>query len=407
MTEIANVLERFSAQILDATATRQPLRLRGGDTKRWYGEAPGRRPAAATPARDLGHALDMSGQPDTAAVLPTLDTRAYSGIVEYDPAELVITARAGTPLVDIEAALAERGQMLPFEPPHFGAGATLGGCIAAGLAGPRRPYTGSPRDFVLGVELMDGRAQILNFGGRVMKNVAGYDVARLMAGSLGTLGLILSVSLKVLPRAVADATLSFECSQEDALARLNQWAGMPLPLQGSVWHRGVLSVRLSGARAAVEAAKLSLGGTLMSPSKADVFWQTLREHAHPFFAPAGQALWRIAVPPTTVPLDLGGDQLVEWGGGQRWLWADASASRAASLRETAALHGGHATLFRFGEGAGLSDENVDRDPNAHTDADIPAVFTRVPEPILDIHRRLKAAFDPAGIFNPGRMYRDL
>jgi glycolate oxidase FAD binding subunit len=397
MTDIASVLERFSAQILDAAATKQPLRLRGGDTKRWYGEA-------RTDFTQDEH--DMSAMPDTVAALHTLDARAYSGIVEYDPAELVITARAGTPLADIEAALAERGQMLPFEPPHFGAGATLGGCVAAGLAGPRRPYTGSPRDFVLGVELMDGRAQVLQFGGRVMKNVAGYDVARLMAGSLGTLGLILSVSLKVLPRAVADATLSFECSQEDALARFNQWAGMPLPLQGSAWYRGMLSVRLAGARAAVEAAKLSLGGTLMSPSKADVFWHSLREHTHPFYAPAGQALWRIAVPPTTVPLELGGDQLVEWGGGQRWLWADASAARAASMRERVALHGGHATLFRFGGGAAPSDENS---ATARTDtgADIPAVFTRPPQPILDIHRRLKAAFDPAGIFNPGRMYRDL
>jgi glycolate oxidase FAD binding subunit len=168
----------------------------------------------------------------------------------------------------------------------------------------------------------------------------------------------------------------------------------------------MLSVRLAGARAAVEAAKLSLGGTLMSPSKADVFWHSLREHTHPFFAPAGQALWRIAVPPTTVPLELGGDQLVEWGGGQRWLWADASAARAASMRERVALHGGHATLFRFGGGAAPSDENS---ATARTDtgADIPAVFTRPPQPILDIHRRLKAAFDPAGIFNPGRMYRDL
>ncbi|MDF3839590.1 glycolate oxidase subunit GlcE, partial [Cupriavidus basilensis] len=287
-------LDAFRDAIRHATDTRAPLRLRGGGSKDFYGQ-------------------QLQGD--------VLDTRAYDGIVDYDPPELVITARCGTPLAQIEAALAERRQMLAFEPPHFAQGATLGGAVAAGLSGPRRQAVGALRDFVLGARVMDGRGDVLNFGGQVMKNVAGYDVSRLMAGSLGTLGLILEVSLKVLPLPFDDATLRFPMDEAEALDRLNQWGGQPLPIAASAWHDGVLHLRLSGAAAALRAARERLGGDAVEPGEADALWRALREQSHPFFAPAqaGQALWRIAVPTTAAPLALpGGGQLIEWGGGQRW-----------------------------------------------------------------------------------------
>ena len=323
-----------------------------------------------------------------------LDTRAYRGIVEYDPAELVITARCGTPLTEIEDALAEHRQMLAFEPPHFAARgaastATLGGAVAAGLSGPRRQSAGALRDFVLGAQLMDGKGESLNFGGQVMKNVAGYDVSRLLAGSLGTLGLITEVSLKVLPVPFDDATLRFALSQAEAIDQLNKWGGQPLPIAASVWHDGVLHIRLSGATAAVCAARDGLGGEVVDTSHAQQLWAALREQTHSFFAPAhdaSRALWRIAVPTVTKPLDLPGAQLVEWGGGQRWWLApDDSAASADQVRAMAQAAGGHATLFRNGDKA-------------------VGVFTPLSSPLAAIHRRLKTTFDPAGIFNPQRMY---
>ncbi|WP_420993527.1 glycolate oxidase subunit GlcE [Cupriavidus sp. 30B13] len=358
-------LDAFRDTIRRATDARTPLRLRGGGSKDFYGQ-------------------QLQGE--------VLDTRGYSGIVDYDPPELVITARCGTPLAEIEAALAERRQMLAFEPPHFGAGATLGGAVAAGLSGPRRQAVGALRDFVLGVRVMDGRGDILDFGGQVMKNVAGYDVSRLMAGSLGTLGLILEVSLKVLPVPFDDATLRFAMGEAEVLERLNQWGGQPLPVAASAWHDGVLHLRLSGAAAAVRAARERLGGEAVAPDEAVALWRALRDQQHPFFAPvqAGRALWRIAVPTTAAPLALpGGGQLIEWGGGQRWWLGGAdSAADAAAVRAAAAAAGGHATLFRNGDKAA-------------------GVFTPLAAPLHAIHQRLKAGFDPAGIFNPQRMYAGL
>ncbi|WP_454732192.1 MULTISPECIES: glycolate oxidase subunit GlcE [Cupriavidus] len=354
-------LDAFRDTIRRATDARTPLRLRGGGSKDFYGQ-------------------QLQGE--------VLDTRGYSGIVDYDPPELVITARCGTPLAEIEAALAERRQMLAFEPPHFGAGATLGGAVAAGLSGPRRQAVGALRDFVLGVQVMDGRGDILGFGGQVMKNVAGYDVSRLMAGSLGTLGLILEVSLKVLPVPFDEATLRFALGEAEALERLNQWGGQPLPVAASAWHDGTLHLRLSGAAAAVRAARERLGGEAVAPDQAGALWQALREQQHPFFAPvqAGRALWRVAVPTTAAPLALPGGQLIEWGGGQRWWLGSAdSAADAAAVRAAAAAAGGHATLFRNGDKAA-------------------GVFTPLAAPLEAIHQRLKASFDPAGIFNPRRMY---
>lgn len=344
----------FSDRIRAASAAGTPLRLRGGGTKDWYGQA-------------------LNGG--------ILDTRAYSGIVSYEPTELVITARCGTPLAEIEALLAQQQQMLAFEPPRF-EGATIGGVVASALSGPRRASAGAVRDFVLGAVLMDGHGEVLRFGGQVMKNVAGYDVSRLLAGSLGTLGLILEVSMKVLPVPVCEASLRFEMSEIDALARLNEWSGQPLPISASCWHQGALSLRLSGAVAAVQAAQRRLGGQVLADAEAAAFWAGLRDQTHAYFN--GGSLWRMSVPSHASAIILRGEQLIEWGGAQRWLKVDDTA-QADSIRRTVAACGGHATLFRGG------DKSV-------------GVFHPLPPALAKIHQRLKLSFDPAGIFNPGRMY---
>jgi len=348
-------IEQFREQVLAAAAAKTMLRIRGGGTKDWYGQ-------------------QLAGE--------ILDTRAHSGIVDYEPTELVITALCGTPLAEIEAALAAQNQMLAFEPPHFGEGATFGGAIASGLSGPRRASAGAVRDFVLGAVLMDGKGEVLTFGGQVMKNVAGYDVSRLLAGSLGTLGLMLQHSIKVLPRAPREATLRFAISEIDAIRRLNEWGGQPLPISASCWHDGMLTVRLSGAQAAVDAAVLELGGEGVPDGRE--FWISLREQQHPFFAGEG-SLWRLSVPSTTGAVVLRGTQLIEWGGAQRWLKVDADAAMAQNIRRSVAAVGGHATLFRGG------DKSV-------------GVFQPLAPAVAAIHQRLKAAFDPSQIFNQGRMY---
>ena len=275
--------------------------------------------------------------------------------------------------------------MLAFEPPHFGPGATVGGVVACALSGPRRASAGAVRDFVLGAVLMDGHGERLAFGGQVMKNVAGYDVSRLLAGSLGTLGLILEVSLKVLPLPLREATLRLDCAEIAALRLLNEWAGKPLPISASCWHDGVLSVRLSGAEAAVSAALQSLGGAVLAPDDAAAFWQSLREQTHAFFAGAG-SLWRLSLPPHASAMILKGRQLIEWGGAQRWLKldGDADAAGSARIRQAVAAAGGHATLFRGGDKA-------------------VGVFHPLAPAVATIHQRLRQAFDPAGIFNPHRM----
>ncbi len=346
------MIELFQERVRAASADKTALRIRGGGTKDWYGQR-------------LEGAI--------------LDTRGHTGIVDYEPTELVITARCGTPLVEIEAVLNERNQMLAFEPPHYGPGATLGGTIAAGLAGPRRASIGGVRDFVLGAKLLDGKGDVLNFGGQVMKNVAGYDVSRLLAGSLGTLGLLLEVSVKVLPRPFAETTLRLEIGELEAIRKLNEWGGQPLPVSASCWHNGQLCLRLSGAQAAVDAALRLIGGEIV-PNCAR-FWTSIREQQHPFFGGDG-ALWRLSLPSTAAPLALGGTQLIEWGGAQRWLRTDLD---AASIRRSVAAAGGHATLFRGG------DKSC-------------GVFQPLQPAVARIHERLKASFDPAHIFNPGRMY---
>lgn len=342
-----------------AAAGRRALRIRGGGTKDFY------------------------GRPTVGALL---DTTAYHGIVNYEPSELVVTVRAGTRLADLEATLAAQHQMLAFEPPHFGDGGTVGGCVAAGLAGPRRAAVGGVRDFILGAKIIDGRGELLRFGGEVMKNVAGYDVSRVLAGSLGTLGLIAEVSLKVLPRPVTEATLRFAMDEAAALHRLNEWGGQPLPVSATLWQHGVLHLRLSGAEAAVQAACARLGGEALDDATAQALWTAAREQTLPGFAlEEGEVLWRLSLPSTAPALGLPGRQLVEWGGAQRWL---AGAIDAQAVCARAVELGGHATAFRGGDRAA-------------------GVFQPLAAPLAVVHRRLKQAFDPAGIFNPDRLYPEL
>ncbi|MET0094207.1 MAG: glycolate oxidase subunit GlcE [Sedimenticola sp.] len=311
-----------------------------------------------------------------------LDVSGHRGIINYEPKELVITARAGTPLAEIEAALAEQGQMLAFEPPYFGDTATLGGTVACGLSGPRRPHAGSARDFVLGCHIINGLGQALHFGGEVMKNVAGYDVSRLMCGAMGTLGLMLDISLKVLPRPAQEITLVQERSEADAIRLMNLWAGKPWPISAASYDGLKLHVRLCGSPKGVEAACGRIGGERLEESSR--FWKGLREHQLGFFD-TSVPLWRLSVAPETGPMGLQGKQFIDWGGAQRWLLSDA---RADELRTAAARAGGHALLFRGGDREG-------------------DVFHPLPEPVMGLHRTLKQAFDPKGVFNPGRLYREL
>jgi glycolate oxidase FAD binding subunit len=291
-------LQSLVSRVQAARADKAPLNICGGSTKTFYGQPP------------RGEPLAMTG---------------LAGISSYEPSELVVTARAGTPLAELEATLAEQGQCLPFEPPRFGDSGTVGGMVAAGLAGPARAAVGGVRDYVLGATLLNGRAEVLSFGGQVMKNVAGYDLSRVLAGSLGTLGVICEVSLKVLPIAPATLTLRIEADQGNAIQRVNQWGGQPLPLNASAWWDGVLVLRLQGAVAAVQAARHTIGGEVVDAPLAANFWRGLRDHGDEFFASAAKAvghgagLWRLSVPATTPPLRLPGEQLLEWGGAQRWI----------------------------------------------------------------------------------------
>ena len=354
-----NLIEQFRQTILAAGRDKRPLFIAGSGSKSFYGRGT---------------------QGDT------LDATAYNGIVSYEPTELVLTARAGTPLTEIESVLAERRQMLAFEPPLLGAGATLGGCIAAGLSGPRRAYAGAVRDYVLGTQIIDGKGDVLKFGGQVMKNVAGYDVSRLMVGSLGTLGLLLDVSLKVLPLPVEELSLRFDMTEQEAIDAMNRWAAQPLSLSATCYHDGVLTVRLSGAAAAVRSVRTKLGGEIVAD--AEPFWHSVREQQHAFFRADNNkayALWRLSLPSNAPMLNVPGRQLIEWGGALRWLVSDIS---AVNIRQIATVLGGQATLYRSTQ------------PDAEP-------FHPLSPTLLQVHQRLKQSFDPHGIFNPGRMYREL
>src|SRR5579862_8078337 len=349
-TELLKLRER----VLVARAERIALQLHGARTKDFYGE-----PAA-------GELLDLSG---------------YRGIIDYEPSELVITARCGTRLSDLETALTEHGQCLAFEPPRLDGDPTLGGIIATGLSGPRRIQAGAARDFVLGVTLLAGDGELLRFGGQVMKNVAGFDVSRLICGSLGIFGIITQASIKVLPEPRAEETLRLEMRERDAVDAFNRWAGQPLPVSGAAWHEGAAWVRLSGAAAAVQAARATIGGDRVFPVLARQWWDSLRNYRHPVYSDS--LVWRVSVPATAPPLQLPVEPLIDWGGALRWYTGELQAS---NVRGLASAVGGTAMRWR---GAG---------PGSR--------FHPLPPAIVEIHRRLKRSFDPEGIFNPGRLLPD-
>jgi glycolate oxidase FAD binding subunit len=332
-----------------------PLRLRGAGTKDFYGEG-------------------LEGA--------VLELRGYGGIIDYEPSELVITARCGTPLAEIEQTLAQCGQFLAFEPPAPGGSSTIGGVIAAGLSGPRRMQAGAARDFVLGATLLNAEGELLRFGGQVMKNVAGFDVSRLLCGSLGILGVITTVSLKVLPQPRAEETLRLSMSAQDAVEAFSRWGGQPLPISGAAWLEGTAWVRLSGAATALRTARQRIGGDLVEPALADDWWNGLRHHAHPFFT--NSALWRLSVPATAAPLDIPSQPLIDWGGALRWYAGDL---RGVDVRKLAVAAGGTALRWR-----GPAPEGR---------------FHPLTPAVAQIHRRLKRRFDPHGIFNRGRLLADL
>ncbi len=347
-------LARLRDRIVAANALQTPLRIRGAGTKDFYGE-------------------ELRGE--------ILDTRDYNGIVSYEPSELVITARCGTPLSEIERALDEHGQFLPFEAPRFGGDPTIGGVVASGLAGPGRASSGSVRDFVLGANLVDAKGDVLRFGGQVMKNVAGFDVSRLLTGSLGILGLISEVSLKVLPKPRATATLRFAMNAATAIEQFNRWSAQPLPISASAWSEGHAWLRLSGATSAVQSVQTTLGGERIDADEAAAFWTSLRDQTHAAFSTP--RLWRLSLP-STATFPLAGTSLVEWAGALRWL---ASNAPAVEIRKASADVGGTATLWRGARDAPM--------------------FHPLSEANLSLNKRLKHQFDPNGIFNRGRLIADL
>lgn len=348
-----DIQERIRAAVADA----RPLRIRAGGTKDFYGEPP-------------------AGEP--------LDVGAFRGIVSYAPGELVVTARGGTPLAEVEDALDLHGQMLAFEPPRHGPGSTLGGVVASGLSGPRRPHSGAVRDFVLGVRVIDGTGTPLTFGGQVIKNVAGFDVSRVMTGALGTLGVLMEISLRCLPRPKTESTRTVECDGAEALRLMNQWGGKPLPITATCYHRGRLWIRLSGAPAAVAEAASFIGGDEIDGA---MFWLALRDQTLDLFRSAvddGATLWRLSVGSGAPWEDWSEDVLVEWGGALRWI-SSRTPLDPERVRAWSRDHGGHATIYR----------GLDKSPG---------VFQPLPAPLLTLHQRLKQVFDPHRVLNPGRMY---
>lgn len=319
----------------------------------------------------------------------TLNISGHRGVLNYEPTELVITARAGTPLREIEKLLQENGQMLPFEPPAFGDNATIGGTIACNFSGPRRAYTGAARDFLLGCKIINGSGEILAFGGEVMKNVAGYDVSRLMAGALGTLGVLLEVSLKVLPKSEMERTQVFNCSYKQASEKIHNLSRTALPLSATCFHNSILCIRLSGTDKAVAAAVQTIGGETMETP--ELYWQALKEQQLQFFS-GEKPLWRLSVASNidTIAFDDHSDNdfLYEWGDALRWLKSDADSK---VIQNAAAKLDGHASLFRAGK---TSDRTS-------------GIFQPLSPGLLRIHKNLKQAFDPANILNPGKLYAGL
>lgn len=346
-----DISQALADQVRQAGERRQPLRIVGLDSKAFYGHAVD------------GEVLAVSG---------------HRGVTHYEPTELVLTARAGTPVSEVETALAANGQMLAFEPPRFGGSASLGGAIASGLGGPRRPWGGAPRDLLLGMTLLDGRGRILRFGGEVMKNVAGYDLSRLMAGALGTLGVLLEVSIKVLPAPKVERSLVLNLSRDRALTLMRELARQPAPLSAACHLDDRLYLRLSGNASSVAAWEKQIGG---DGGDGQDFWHGLRDHSLGFFQ-SERPLWRLSLPPATPRLACERETLTDWAGAQRWVY---SHTPPGELRNEVAKVGGHAILFR------------------HGDDEIP-VFHPLDNVQQRLHRGLRQTFDPSGIFNPGRLY---
>ena len=349
--DIENDLQQ---QVCDANRDAKPLQIIGGGSKNFYGREP------------LGSPLYI---------------KDHNGIINYDPAELVVTARAGTRLLDLEKTLADNGQRFGFEPPRFNKASTIGGVVASGLAGPRRPYAGAVRDFVLGVKILHGNGDIMRFGGEVMKNVAGFDIARLMSGAMGVLGVLLEVSVRVVPRTKAEITLHLQHENpSDATALFNRLATQPLPLSAAAWCDGVTRIRLSASNDGVRNAMRKIGGE--ADDDGDKFWSQLRDHRLPFFD--DETLLRASIPPAAeINLPEGATQLIDWGGAQRWIIGEVNVN---ALRKLVTENGGHVTCFR----------RQNADP-----------FQPLNPALHALHKRLKNAFDPAAILNRGRLYPDL
>ena len=368
MTEDIESLLQQQAQ--SAIQTSKVLAIRGGNSKEFYG-------------REIaGEAIDVS---------------SHSGVIDYHPTELVITARAGTPLTEIIDLLGQNNQMLGFEPPLFSDRATLGGAIAAGLSGPARPYRGSVGHFVLGIKLLSGHGEVLRFGGQVIKNVAGFDASRLMAGAMGCLGILLEASLKVVPVSATELTVMLNHADADqSIALMNDLAAKPLPISAAAWVAGVTRIRLSGSEAGVEHARQIIGADVDVDVDVDgngeKFWSGIRNHSHGYFD-SDRLLLRASVAPATKIFCADKPQLIDWGGGLRWYCpengdqqkresgADQEFIRAVSQA------GGHLTHFRNGNRKG-------------------EVFAPLSSGVQELNRRLKKEFDPAAVFNRGRMYAD-
>jgi len=349
-----DISESLQNSVMQAIENSEVLNIKAGNSKSFYGR-------------------EASGN--------NIELAEHQGIINYEPTELVIRARAGTPLTVIEKLLAENNQMLAFEPPTFNGKATLGGTIACNFSGPRRAYSGAVRDFVLGTEIINGKGEILSFGGDVIKNVAGYDVSRLMTGAMGTLGIITQASVKVVPLPEAEITLTQNISIEDALTKLHQWSGLPLPISGNCFYKDTLYIRLSGAEKSIRAAHKKMGGELFD--KADAFWNSIKNQSHDFFT-ADKNLWRMSLASNTPELSIDGDTLYEWGGALRWIKSEAPADK---IRQTGNSVNASTSLFRA---------TGERDK----------IFQPLPEHLMKLHKNLKQAFDPDNIFNIGRMYRE-
>jgi glycolate oxidase FAD binding subunit len=351
---MADCNNEIASTIQEALDEKKALQICAGNTKQFYGRS-------------------INGT--------SISLAQHTGIIEYEPSELYVTARSGTPLSEIEKAVTDQNQILPCEPPHFGGSATLGGSIACGLAGPRRVSAGHVRDCVLGIEIVNGKGELLRFGGKVMKNVAGYDVSRLMCGALGTLGIIMTVSLRLLPKPESEQTIALSVDFETAVNKLNHWANTPIPITASFYDGKELFIRLSSSTTAVKACTKSIGGEITDTGH--LLWNSIKEHEHSFFT-TQNPLWRISVPPNTQKLNLPGEHVMEWNGALRWYSSDADEQ---TIRIEAERVGGHATLFK---------------------GDIThQVFHPLPKTSMKVHKKLKQVFDPAGILNPGKMFAEV